>query len=458
MRHKRLGEGVRSGPAASAIRPVRLDADLPERPAQPVAPAAGCSRLSSSGRSTQPISLAMRPLGRCSRAVAAAAILLCAAPLTADRSAGDPVFALASWQAMPGPMPLPVFDAGAAIVRRHLVVFGGCTRELVATRAIQIRHPVHGWLPVGSSLLEPRARATATRLLDGRVLVLGGWQGAWSRDVTHHRDGEILDPLVAGSSQRVPPWEDSLDGHTATLLPDGRVAVASGCSLRILDPILHRWTETIPLERPRRHHAAVVVGETLVLIGGDDETTIESIDLAESFPSSHLWRVELPQVVAEGSAAIAGDGMILVAGGVGAEGNSLDRTLLLDAVEHRIRPGPDLGLPRGACRLVLVPHARGILVLDGEWRVDGTRGNADAAILLRPGAGSRERDRWALPKLGPHLDAARRVLALGDDGSVELLGGYRFVAPGEDRELGDVGVIVEGSGQRLVVDALGVAD
>jgi hypothetical protein len=359
---------------------------------------------------------------------------------------------------MPGPMPLPVFDAGAAIVRRHLVVFGGCTRELVATRAIQIRHPVHGWLPIGSSLLEPRARASTTRLPDGRVLVLGGWHGAWNRDATHHRDGELLDPLVAGSSLRVPAWEDSLDGHSATLLPDGRVAVVCGCALRILDPDANRWSEPIALERPRRHHAAALVGETLVLIGGDDEASIESVDLAESEPTARLWRTSLPDVVAEGSAVAVGGSAILVAGGVDHEGNSLDRTHLLDVTDDGVRPGPDLGLARGACRLALVPHRRGVLVLDGEWRLDGARGNADAAILLRPLASSAERDRWALPKLGPHLHTARRILALGDDGSVELVGGYRFIAPGEDRELVDVGVVVEGSSQRLVVDALGVAD
>lgn len=459
LRHGGLGEGIRSGPAESAIRAVRLDADLPERPAQPVAPAAGRSRLSSSGRPMQPISLAMRPLGRCSRAVAAAALLvLCAPPIVADRSAGDPLFGLASWHAMPGPMPLPVFDAGAAMVRRHLVVLGGCTRELVATRAIQIRHPVHGWLPVGSSLLEPRARASTTRLADGRVLVLGGWHGAWNRDASHHRDGEILDPLVAGSSQRIAGWEESLEGHSATLLPDGRVAVACGCTLRILDPIALRWSDPIALERPRRHHAAAIVGETLVLIGGDDESTVESIDLAAAEPASRLWKASLPHALAEGSAAAIGGSAILVAGGVDHEGNSLDRTHLLDAATEGVRPGPDLGLAQGACRLALVPHRRGVLVLDGEWRLDGARGNADAAILLRPLAAPRERDRWALPKLGPHLDTARRILVLGDDGSVELLGGYRFIAPGEGRELADVGVVVEGSGQRLVVDALGVAD
>jgi hypothetical protein len=406
----------------------------------------------------QPIFLAMRHRGRCSRAVAAAAALLVAAPIAADRGSGDPLFALAAWHAMPGPMPLPVFDAGAAVVRRHLVVFGGCTRELVATRAIQIRHPVHGWLPVGSSLLEPRARASATRLADGRVLVLGGWHGTWNSGPTHHRDGEILDPLLAGSSQRVDAWEDSLEGHSATLLPDGRVAVACGCTLRILDPIVQSWSEPVALERSRRHHAAVVVGETLVLIGGDDESSIEAIDLAAEEPASRLWRTSLPQVVAEGSAVVLGGTAILVAGGVDHKGDSLDRTHLIDVANEGVRPGPDLGLAHGACRLALVPHPRGVLVLDGEWRRNGARGNADAGTLLRPLAGSRERDRWALPKLGPHLDTARRVLVLGDDGSVELLGGYRFVAPGEDREPGDVGVIVEGSGQRLIVDALGVAD
>lgn len=373
-------------------------------------------------------------------------------------NAGDPLFALAAWQAMPGPMPLPVFDGAATIAGRHLVVLGGCTRDLTATQAIQIRHPIHGWMPIGSSLLEPRAKASITPLADGRVLVLGGWNGTWGKDAVHHADGELLDPLVAGTSLRVPAWDEPLEGHSATPLADGRIAVVKGCTARAFDPATNRWSPAIALERSRTLHAAVRVGEHLLLIGGEHEATIESIDFSEADPESVLWPVSLPSALVETSAAPAGRGLAMVAGGVAPDGSTVDRTYLLDVANRSLRPGPGLGLPRGACRLALVPHPRGLLVLDGEWRLEGARGSADAAMILRPLAKSGERDRWALPKLGPLLDTARRIVVVAPDGSVEIMGGYRFVPPSEGREAGDVGVVVEGSGQRLVVDAVGVAD
>jgi hypothetical protein len=401
---------------------------------------------------------------RCSRpnllATIALAALAASGVLGDARSpGGDPPFGLAFWEAMPGPMPLPVFDAVATESRGQVIVMGGCTSELAATRAVQVRHPMHGWLPIGCSLLEPRAKPTLTPLVSGRVLVLGGWDGRWGEAVRHHADGETLDPLVAGSGRRIEAWAEPLEGHTATVLPDGTVAVVCGCELRLFDPYTERWSDAQLLERERHGHAAILVGWTLVLAGGDEEGTIESLDLAAWPPQPTLWTPRLdgaPRDLA--GIAIDGSSALLAGGFRQSDQSTCDQTYVLDLQRQSIRPGPDLGLERGACSLTLAKHPRGILVLDGEWRSEGRRGNADASLLLRPLASVGERDRWALPKLGPRLDLARRTLLVRRDGSVEALGGYRFIAPGEAREGAEAGVGVDGSDQRLVVDAAGVAD
>ncbi len=356
-------------------------------------------------------------------------------------------------------MPLPVFDAVATESRNHLIVMGGCTAEMAATRAVQVRHPIHGWLPIGTSLLEPRAKPSLTPLVTGRVLVLGGWDGRWGEAIRQHADGETLDPLVAGSGRRVEAWPEPLEGHSATPLPDGTVAVVSGCEIRLFDPSTERWSEPQSLERERHGHAAILVGWTLVLAGGDEEGSIESLDLGAWPPQPYLWAARLDGEPREMAGIAVDDTTALLAGGFRQRDQTTsDRTYVVDAIRHVIRPGPDLGLERGACNLTLATHPRGILVLDGEWRSEGRRGNADASLLLRPRAGFGERDRWALPRLGPRLDLARRTLLVRRDGSIEALGGYRFVAPGEAREGVEAGVGVDGSDQRLVVDAAGVAD
>jgi hypothetical protein len=374
----------------------------------------------------------------------------------------SPRFALAYWEAMPGPMALPVFDAMVADVRGHVVVAGGFTRDLEATQAIQIRHPLYGWLPIGTALSDPRGRATITPLPDDRFLILGGYRGTWGRDARPLADGETLDLLLAGSNRPVDAWSEPLEGHTATPLPDGRVAVVSGCELRFFDPTFDGWSEPVHLSTERRHHAAILVGRTLVLIGGDEAGTIESFDLREDPPTSTLWQVvDLPPL--RDAAAIALDGrMGFIAGGFDESARrTTARTWIIDVARRAIDDGPALPLERGAGSLALALHPRGVLVLDGEWRRDGddgeSRGNANAAFLVDPRRGARA-VAWSLPALDGPLDLSRRMLLRHEDGTIEAIGGYRFRSPIGARPGEEIGVVVDGSGQRLVVDAQGTAD
>ena len=71
-------------------------------------------------------------------------------------------------------------------------------------------------------LAEARSGHTATLLPDGRILVIGGWDGTQYRATA-----EIWDPATetfgpAGTLAQV------RQKHTATLLPDGRVLVVGG--------------------------------------------------------------------------------------------------------------------------------------------------------------------------------------------------------------------------------------
>jgi len=81
------------------------------------------------------------------------------------------------------------------------------------------------FLPKGS-LLTARVLATATRLPDGRVLVLGG--ATPRAPLEHLGSAEVYDPLL-GTCAMAPWYPGTLRaGHTATLLPDSTVLVAGG--------------------------------------------------------------------------------------------------------------------------------------------------------------------------------------------------------------------------------------
>src|ERR1035438_5791848 len=77
------------------------------------------------------------------------------------------------------------------------------------------------WVP-NTPMIHPRYYTTATLLLDGRVLVAGGYDGA-----NYLTSSEIFDPST-GTWTETSPMLMGRYKHTATLLPNGKVLVAGG--------------------------------------------------------------------------------------------------------------------------------------------------------------------------------------------------------------------------------------
>jgi N-acetylneuraminic acid mutarotase len=138
------------------------------------------------------------------------------------------------------------------------------------------------WSPA-ASMTTGRARHTATLLLDGRVLVVGGLS-VTLRDgglfPNHSVGAEIYDPAIDRWSRTGPMSVDRLD-QTATLLHDGRVLVAGGQdsitargSAEIYDPKQNRWLTAASMTKGREGHTATLLpnGEVL-LIGGEGPQT-----------------------------------------------------------------------------------------------------------------------------------------------------------------------------------------
>jgi hypothetical protein len=77
------------------------------------------------------------------------------------------------------------------------------------------------FMPTGR-MTEGRRDASATRLADGRVLILGGRQSSTILD-----SADIFDP-ASGTFTPIASMGTRRAGHTAVLLPDGRVAIIGG--------------------------------------------------------------------------------------------------------------------------------------------------------------------------------------------------------------------------------------
>lgn len=150
-------------------------------------------------------------------------------------------------------------------------------------------------------LVQARSGHTSTPLADGRVLVVGGtwtdWEQAqnddpevWAGAYHELTSAEVWDPTT-GTSQLAGRMSLPRSGHTATLLPDGRVLVIGGqrgfnplddrrkddfiATAEVWDPAMAAFTPAGVLSEPRMRHGAALLADGRVLVVGGQGWPVE---------------------------------------------------------------------------------------------------------------------------------------------------------------------------------------
>ena len=150
------------------------------------------------------------------------------------------------------------------------------------------------WSLTGS-ITSPRVGHTATRLADGRVLVVGG--EASFADSLGLSSAEIYDPST-GSWAQTGSMNTGRTNHSATLLADGHVLVAGGndsaaygptyfTSVEIYNPTTGTWSPTGSMSAS--HSVATLLNDGRVLVPGeiyDPATGSWSLSGSMNFPNS----------------------------------------------------------------------------------------------------------------------------------------------------------------------------
>ena len=208
---------------------------------------------------------------------------------------------------------------------RVLVVGGADLSDGIDNLATaEIYDPATGRFTPTGSMAQGRAEHTATLLADGRVLVAGGYGGGTLPVGT----AEIWDPAT-GKFTATGSMTVARDRHTATWLPNGKVLIAGGlddsnvalASAELYDPATGTFTATGSMSTGRQWSTATPFGGGRVLIvggaGSDQVTALASAEIYDS-ATGHFTATGSMQVARRNhTATLLLDDTVLIAGGDG---------------------------------------------------------------------------------------------------------------------------------------------
>ena len=329
-----------------------------------------------------------------------------------------------------------------------LAIAGCGTGGGVAEAPVYINTPT-GQRVEALQMSTARADAAAIALRDGRVLICGGTSNGQIGGVVS--SAEIFDPatqtLMPTGNMNSPRM-----GHTITMLNDGRVLVTGGqrnvgyrtslASAEIYDPSAGTFTPTASMSKPREGHTATLLRDGRVLIAGGSPNGITTSDSAEIYdpvsstfqPASHMT------VPREAHVAVALlSGQVLIAGGGrgGMPGGyiSYDTAEMFDPNSSSFRPvNSHMTSDRVGPAAVLLQDGRALIVGGKSGKVlmggmfGGTRNIASFAPLNTTDIYDPEAHKFLK---GPNAKAPHYLgtATMLTDGSVIVIGGYRQQGP-----------------------------
>jgi hypothetical protein len=275
--------------------------------------------------------------------------------------------------------------------------------------------------------------SAVVRLLDGRVLVVGGEQ--FDTQGQRPAPAETVDPAT-GAVTQVGPMVHQRYGHTATVMNDGRVLVAGGDAsiganpgpnppAEVFDPTTGSFDTVGPLQHARMYHQGTLLEDGRVLLTGGygpgDVLPAEVFD-----PATGTFSVvgELRQGRVHHSSTLLADGRVLLVGGSALDDRGIisddaaASAELFDPATGRFAEAGGLTTERSQHEAVLLKDGR-VLIAGGYNR----NGSPSSTELFDPGTSQFVRGADALDRFGQATGALLpdgRVYILGEGGPPEL--------------------------------------
>jgi N-acetylneuraminic acid mutarotase len=262
----------------------------------------------------------------------------------------------------------------------------GALLALIGHRTSEVYDPQSSAWITGPTMSTERAAHTVTRMLDGRSLLVGGVN--FSNDPQD--SAEIYDPVPDQFVPAAKPASKRM-GHTATLLPTGHVLVTGGLSdlnggtqaitsalksTEIYDPAANTWRSGPDMAFPRAGHSAhLLPSGKVLLLGGVSWTTLiikiprflREVEIYDPFANTMTRAADMFVDRALHASTVLADGRILVSGGsnnILAGGVSIQSVEAYDPTQNKWTALPAMAQARGFHGAVRQPDGT-VLVMGG---------------------------------------------------------------------------------------------
>lgn len=317
-----------------------------------------------------------------------------------------------------------VHQAIALPGRGAVLIVGGCAGDGCSPvlASAELFDPATRRTAAVGAMAVPRVSHGAAPLPDGRILVVGGWDGRADTAAA-----ELFDPatrkFASTGALRV-----ARQHPVARALRDGRVLVAGGgpqsgaplASSELYDPALGRFEPGPTMTEPRTRHAAATLADGRVLIVGGLRARHQATASAELFdPKTGRFSAVGPMLGAryKHAAVTLRDGRVLVVGGSSGrdEHGLLATTEFFDPATGRFSAGPALGAGRFkiADAVAVLPDGM-VIVAGGAPAIEAWR-PGDATF--RPLVGASLAETWHFGT-GVVLPSGELLIAGGYDARI----------------------------------------
>ncbi len=309
------------------------------------------------------------------------------------------------------PMTAARADATATPLLNGKVLIAGGNGDGGALRGTELYDPATGSFTAGPSMNAARGFATATLLPNGKVLIAGGVDSSGNK----LKSTELYDPVTNtfAAADTTAAMNTARAYAAATSLPDGKVLIAGGVdqydeilkSTELYDAYANTFAPadfSASMNDPHEYGTATLLPNGKVLITGDSTASPKSTELYDPATNTFAAGPPMNADLADATATLLPNGKVLIAGGYHFSAGQFEKgTELYDPATDTFAAGPSMNAGRGFAVATLLPNGK-VLIAGG----DGARALLSSTELYDPAT-----DTFAAADSTPSMNSARELAA-----------------------------------------------